>query len=70
MPTLGHWQEDNLTYQMLITAFVKLQPEGHTEPRNEVGSLSLPKHLVGYEPGIFPFLSQCMNPLVQLQNYK
>ena len=34
---------------MLITAFVQVQPEGHWEPHNEVGSLSLAKQLVGFD---------------------
>ena len=36
---------------MLITAFLLIRPEGHREPRNEVGSLSLAERLVGFEPG-------------------
>ena len=32
---------------MLITAFELFRPEGHREPHNEVGSLSLAEHLVG-----------------------
>ena len=38
-PTLSHSQGDSLTNPMLITAFVHVRPEGHREPRNEVGSL-------------------------------
>ena len=37
-------------------------PEGHWEPHIEVGSLSLAKHLAGFEPGTFQFL-QHLNPL-------
>ena len=40
LPTLGHSQGDSLTNLMLITAFVHIQPKGHQEPRNEVGSLT------------------------------
>ena len=37
--------------------------EGHQEPRNEVGSLSLAERLVGFEPGTFRFLLQRLNSL-------
>ena len=40
-------------------------PKGHKEPHIEVGSLSLPKHLVGFELGTFQFLQQHLNPLGQ-----
>ena len=43
--------------------FLHFRPEGHREPRNEVGSLSLAEHLVGFEPGTFQFLLQRLNPL-------
>ena len=46
-PTLGHSQGDSLTNPMLITAFVHIRPEGHREPRNEVGSLSPAERLAG-----------------------
>ena len=39
------------------------QPEGHQKPCNEVRSLSLAKHLVGFEPGTFWFWLQRLNPL-------
>ena len=39
------------------------RPEGHREPRNEVGSLSPAKRLLGFEPGTFQFLVQCLDPL-------
>ena len=55
-PTLDHSQGDSLTNPMLITAFVHIRPEGHREPRNEVGSLSPAKRLAGFEPGTFRFL--------------
>ena len=48
---------------MLIIAYVHNRPEGHREPRNEVGSLSPAEHLAGFEPGTFRFLFQCLNPL-------
>ena len=41
---------------MLITAFLQFRPEGHREPRNEVGFLSLAEHLMG--PGTFQFFLQ------------
>ena len=49
-PTLSHSQGDSLT-NLLITVFVQVQPKGHREPCKEVGSLSLAKHLVGFELG-------------------
>ena len=39
------------------------RPEGHQEPRNEVESLSLVEHLLGFEPGTLRFLLQHLNPL-------
>ena len=39
-PTLDHSQGDSLTNLMLVTAFVHVQPKGHWEPHNKVGSLS------------------------------
>ena len=62
-PTLDHSQGDNLPNPMLITAFVHVWPESHREPRNEVGSLSLPEHLAGFELGTFRFWLQRLNPL-------
>ena len=53
LPTLGHSQGDSLTNLMLITVFLHVRPEGHREPRSEVGSLSPAEHLVGFEPGTF-----------------
>ena len=45
--------------------FVYIRPEGHREPRNEVGSLSPAERLADFEPGTFRFLLQCLNPLGQ-----
>ena len=57
-PTLGHYRGDSLTHPMLITAFfLHFRPEGHREPRNEVGYLSLAERLVGFEPGNLPILT-------------
>ena len=39
-PTLGHYRGDNLTHPMLFIAFFLASPDGHWEPRDEVGSLS------------------------------
>ena len=50
-PTLGHFWGDSLPNPMLITAFLLIRPEGHREPRNEVGSLSPAERVVGFEPG-------------------
>ena len=44
-PTVGHSQGEGPTNRMLITAF-----EGHQEPCDEVGSISLVERLVGFEP--------------------
>ena len=62
-PTLGHSQGDTLTNPMLITVYVHIWPEGHREPRNKVGSLSLAEHPTGFELGTFRFLLQRLNPL-------
>ena len=48
---------------MLITAFVQIRPEGHREPRNEVGSLSPAERLVDFEPGTFWLWLQRLNQL-------
>ena len=40
----------------------KFRPEGHWEPRKEVGSLGLVEHLAGFKPDIFRFLLQHLNP--------
>ena len=61
--TLGHYRGGSLTHPMLITCVLHIWPEGHREPRNEVGSLSPAEHIVGFEPGTFRFWSQCLNPL-------
>ena len=45
--------------------FVYIRPEGHREPRNEVGSLSPAERLADFEPGTFRFLLQYLNPLGQ-----
>ena len=39
------------------------RPEGHQEPYNKVGYLSLAEHLLGFEPGTFRFWLQYLNPL-------
>ena len=54
-PTLGHYRGDSLTHPILITAFLHIRPEGHREPRSEVGSLGPAERLVGFEPGTFRF---------------
>ena len=58
-PPLVHYR--GLTHPILITAFLHIQPEGHREPRNEVGSLSPVKLLLGFEPGTFRFCLQLLN---------
>ena len=54
-PTSGHSQGGSLTNPMLITTLYLFRPEGHRDLRNEVGSLSPAKRLVGYELGNFRF---------------
>ena len=44
-PILSFYQGDSLTNPMLIVVFYRYQPEYHWEPSNEIGSLSLAKHL-------------------------
>ena len=65
-PTLDHYQGGSITHPMLITAFLHVQPEGHWEPCDEVGSLSPAESLVGFEPGTFRFWQQRLNLLGQL----
>ena len=62
-PTWGHYWGGSLTHPMLSTCILHIQPEGHQEPQNKVGSLSPAKHLVEFEPRTFWFWSQCLNPL-------
>ena len=62
-PTLGYSQGDSLTNLMLITAFVHVRPEGHREPRSEVGSLSPAERPAGFAPGTFQFWLQHLKPL-------
>ena len=52
---LRGYHGDSLTDPMLITVFVHVRPEGHREPRNDVGALSPTERLVDFEPGIFRF---------------
>ena len=54
-PTLTHSRGDSLTNPMLITAFVQVRPQGHWEPRNEVGFLSPVERQAGFELGNFRF---------------
>ena len=60
-PSLGHYQGGSLTHPMLIICVLHIWPEGHGEPCNEVGSLSLTECLVGFEAGTFWFWSQRLN---------
>ena len=55
-PHLGHSEGDSLTNPMLITAFVQVRPEGHREPRNEVGSLKPSRAPGGFWTGNLPIL--------------
>ena len=48
-PTLEHYPRDNLAHPILITELLQFWPEGCLEPHNEVGSLSLAEHLVGFD---------------------
>ena len=48
---------------MLITAFSHFWPEGHREPRKEVGFLSPAQDLVGFESEILRSWLQRVNPL-------
>ena len=62
-PTLDHYQGGSLTHPILIVCILHIRPEGYWEPRNEVGSLSSVKRLVGFEAGTFRFWSECLNQL-------
>ena len=48
---------------MLVTAFLHFWPEGHQQPRSEVGSLSTAERLAGFKPGSFRLWLQRFNPL-------
>ena len=63
LPILGLYRGDSLTYLMLIIAFLEFWHEGHWEPCNEVGTLSLIKCLVGFLLRTFWFYLQCLNLL-------
>ena len=52
-PILGRYPRGSLTHPMLITAFYLVRPEGHQEPRSEVGSASSAECLVDFELGTF-----------------
>ena len=41
-------------HPMLITAFWRFWPEGHREPCNEIGSITLAEYLVRFEQGTLP----------------
>ena len=62
-PNLSHYRGGSLTHPMLITFLLHIRPEGHREPRSEIGSLGPAKRLVGFEPGTFRFWSQRLSPL-------
>ena len=62
-PTLGHYRGGSLTYLKLISCVLRIQREGHREPRNKVGFFSPAERLVGFEPGTFQFWSKHLNPL-------
>ena len=66
---MGHSQGDSLTNLMLITTFVQVQPEGHQEPRNKVGALSLAEYLAGFELGTFWYCQTCMQQAAVIINY-
>ena len=48
--TLGHYRGGSLTHPTLITCILHIRPEGHREPRSEVGSLSPAERLVLPKP--------------------
>ena len=53
MANLGPFSWGSFTHQILVTVFLQFRPEGHLEPLNKVGSLSLAECLVGFELGNF-----------------
>ena len=53
---------DIFTHPISITV-LHFRPEGHKEPRKEVGSLSPNERLVGFEPGTFLFSQQRLDSL-------
>ena len=53
--TLAHWQRGSLTHPLLITMLFQVWPEGHREPRNEIGSRRLAERIAEFEPRTFWF---------------
>lgn len=53
--TLHQYKEGSHAGSMLITVFQQFPPKGHLESCNEVGSISLVRHPVRFEPGTFQF---------------
>ena len=51
---------------MLITTLFQVRPEGHREPRNEVGFQSLTGRISGIQAGNFPILNIICHPTVSL----
>ena len=64
-PTLGHWQQGNLTYSMVNTLLFFTWNYGHQEPHNKVGSLSPAK----YKEGSLPILNATPWPIRVLSSY-
>ena len=70
-PTLRHYWGGSLTHLILVSAFLHIRPEDHREPRNEVGSLSPAKRLVGFDAKTFRFWLQHLKPVDHsLSKYK
>ena len=65
LPHGQHWAiiEGTASLTDVSHYVLHFRPEAYQEPHNEVGFLSLAKHLVRFEPGTFRFLLQHLNPL-------
>ena len=61
---LVHEKFHSATMRVITYSYPEhFRPEGHREPRNEVGSLGPAERLVEIEQGTFRFLLQRLNPL-------
>ena len=54
-PTSGHYRWGQSHSPDVNHCISHIRPEGHREPRSEVGSLSQAERLAGFEPGTFRF---------------
>ena len=68
-PTLNKYWGGSVIHWMPFIEFLHIWPEGHWEPRNNVGYLSQAEHLVRLESGTFHFWLQPLNTLGHSPHY-